>query len=201
MAITKQQYEAKQRIKAAVRELLLAIGEDPDRTGLKDTPDRVARMYGEIYRGYNPAQKPNITTFPNGEDGIVYDSMVVDTGDFYSCCEHHMMPFFGKYYFAYLPNPKGRILGISKIGRVVDYCAAKLQVQERLVHEVVAMLADALGGDNPPLGIALVMRGEHLCKTMRGARKKGQMVSSCLTGLFQTDSAVRAEFMNLINQM
>jgi len=112
-----------------------------------------------------------------------------------------MIPFFGKYYFAYLPNPKGRILGISKIGRVVDYCAAKLQVQERLVHEVVAMLADALGGDNPPLGIALVMRGEHLCKTMRGARKKGQMVSSCLTGLFQTDSAVRAEFMNLINQM
>ena len=201
MAITKQQYEAKQRIKASVRELLLAIGEDPDRTGLKDTPDRVARMYSEIYRGYNPAQKPNITTFPNGEDGIVYDSMVVDTGDFYSCCEHHMIPFFGKYYFAYLPNPKGRILGISKIGRVVDYCAAKLQVQERLVHEVVAMLTDALGGDNPPLGIALVMRGEHLCKTMRGARKKGQMVSSCLTGLFQTDSAVRAEFMNLINQM
>lgn len=188
------------RIEQLVHELLLLIGDNPQRTGLRETPQRVARMYAEIYRGYDPAQKPNITTFPNGDDGIVYDSMVVDTGDFYSCCEHHMMPFFGKYYFAYLPNPKGKILGISKIGRVVDYCAAKLQVQERLTHEVVQMLADALGGEYPPLGIALVMRGEHLCKTMRGARKKGEMVSSCLTGLFQTDSALRAEFMNLISQ-
>ncbi|WP_301745945.1 GTP cyclohydrolase I [uncultured Duncaniella sp.] len=193
--------QKEQRIAQLVQELLELIGDNPQRTGLQDTPKRVARMYAEIYRGYNPAQKPNITTFPNGEDGIVYDSMVVDTGDFYSCCEHHMMPFFGKYYFAYLPHPKGKILGISKIGRVVDYCAAKLQVQERLTHEVVEMLGDALGGEYPPLGIALVMRGEHLCKTMRGARKKGEMVSSCLTGLFQTDSALRAEFMNLINQM
>lgn len=184
-----------------MRELLLAIGENPERTGLLETPDRVARMFSEIYRGYDPAQQPKITTFPNGEDGIVYNSMVVDTGSYYSCCEHHMMPFFGKYYFAYLPNPKGRILGISKIGRVVDYCAAKLQVQERLVHEVVQMLADALGEENAPLGIALVMRGQHLCKTMRGARKEGEMVSSCLTGLFETDAAVRAEFMNIINQM
>lgn len=192
--------QKEQRIAQLVQELLELIGDNPQRTGLQDTPKRVARMYAEIYRGYDPAQKPNITTFPNGEDGIVYDSMVVDTGDFYSCCEHHMMPFFGKYYFAYLPHPKGKILGISKIGRVVDYCAAKLQVQERLTHEVVEMLGDALGGEYPPLGIALVMRGQHLCKTMRGARKKGEMVSSCLTGLFQTDSALRAEFMNLISQ-
>lgn len=191
--------QREQRIAQLVQELLELIGDNPQRTGLQDTPKRVARMYAEIYRGYDPAQKPNITTFPNGEDGIVYDSMVVDTGDFYSCCEHHMMPFFGKYYFAYLPHPKGKILGISKIGRVVDYCAAKLQVQERLTHEVVEMLGEALGGEYPPLGIALVMRGQHLCKTMRGARKKGEMVSSCLTGLFQTDSALRAEFMNLIS--
>lgn len=193
--------QKEQRIAELVAELLQLIGDNPQRTGLQDTPQRVARMYGEIYRGYDKAQMPKITTFPNGEDGIVYDSMVVDTGDYYSCCEHHMMPFFGKYYFAYLPHPKGKILGISKIGRVVDYCAAKLQVQERLTHEVVQMLTDALGGEYPPLGIALVMRGEHLCKTMRGARKKGQMTSSCLTGLFQTDSALRAEFMNIINQM
>lgn len=192
--------QKEQRIAQLVQELLELIGDNPQRTGLQDTPKRVARMYAEIYRGYDPAQKPNITTFPNGEDGIVYDSMVVDTGDFYSCCEHHMMPFFGKYYFAYLPHPKGKILGISKIGRVVDYCAAKLQVQERLTHEVVEMLGEALGGEYPPLGIALVMRGQHLCKTMRGARKKGEMVSSCLTGLFQTDSALRAEFMKLISQ-
>lgn len=193
--------QRKQRIAQLITELLGLIGEDTERTGLNDTPQRVARMFAEIYRGYDPAQKPAITTFPNGENGIVYDSMVVDTGDFYSCCEHHMMPFFGKYYFAYLPNPKGKILGISKIGRVVDYCAAKLQVQERLTHEVVEMLAGALDCENPPLGIALVMRGEHLCKTMRGARKKGAMVSSYLTGMFQTDSALRAEFMNLINQL
>lgn len=191
--------QREQRIAQLVHELLGLIGDNPQRTGLQDTPKRVARMYAEIYRGYAPTQKPNITTFPNGEDGIVYDSMVVDTGDFYSCCEHHMMPFWGKYYFAYLPHPKGKILGISKIGRVVDYCAAKLQVQERLTHEVVEMLGIALGGEYPPLGIALVMRGEHLCKTMRGARKKGEMISSCLTGLFQTDSALRAEFMNLIS--
>ncbi len=192
----------KERVKELITELLVLIGEDPNRKGLQDTPERVAKMFGEIYRGYNEQDKPHITTFPNGEDGIVYDSMVVDTGDFYSCCEHHMMPFFGKYYFAYLPHPQGKILGISKIGRVVDYCAAKLQVQERLTHEVVKMLADALAcecGEHAPLGIALVMRGEHLCKTMRGARKKGEMVSSCLTGLFQTDSALRAEFFNIIN--
>lgn len=192
--------EKQKRIEQLVHELVLLIGDNPQRTGLKDTPQRVARMLAEIYRGYDPAQQPAITTFPNGEDGIVYDSMVVDTGKFYSCCEHHMMPFFGRYYFAYVPHPKGKILGISKIGRVVDYCAAKLQVQERLTHEIVTMLENALHCEYPPLGIALVMRGEHLCKAMRGARKEGEMISSCLTGLFQTDSALRAEFMNLINQ-
>ena len=115
-----------------IRELLEYIGEDPDRPGLKDTPDRMIRMFGEMFRGYDPAQAPVVTTFPNGLDGIIYDDMVVDTGPFYSVCEHHCRTFFGEYWFAYLPNPKGRILGLSKIGRVVDYCAARLQVQERL---------------------------------------------------------------------
>lgn len=113
-------------------------------------------------------------------------------------CEHHNLPFFGKYWFAYIPNPKGRILGISKIGRVVDYCSARMQVQERLTHDIVDMIAEALGEENPPLGIALVMRGQHLCKTMRGARKKGEMTSSYLTGLFKTENALRAEFMNFV---
>lgn len=188
----------KERIEDAVRIILEEIGENPDRNGLVGTPDRVARMFGEIYRGYDSQQKPKITTFPNGEDGIVYDNMVVDTGDFYSCCEHHMMPFFGKYWFAYIPNPKGKILGISKIGRVVDYCSAKLQIQERLVHEIVEMLYDALDCEYPPLGMALVMEGEHLCKTMRGVKKKGTMKSSYLFGCFKTNDAMRAEFMNLI---
>ena len=182
-----------------IRALLSYIGEDPDRPGLVGTPDRIVRMWEEIYRGYDPAKAPKITTFQNGSDGLVYDNMVVDTGDFYSCCEHHTMPFFGRYWFAYIPNPRGRILGISKIGRVVDYCAARLQVQERLVSDVVKMLSDALGQEYPPLGIALVMTGEHLCKTMRGAKKKGTMTSSFLTGAFKDEPALRAEFMNFVN--
>ena len=185
-------------IECAVRQLLSAIGENPDREGLLGTPDRIARMFKEIFRGYNPAMKPKITTFQNGADGITYDNMVIDEGNFYSCCEHHMMPFFGHYWFAYVPNPNGKILGISKIGRVVDYCGARLQVQERLVHDVVTMLEDALGSENPPLGIALVMKGEHLCKTMRGAKKQGIMTSSFLTGIFKESPEVRAEFMQFV---
>ncbi len=183
-----------------ITRILEYIGEDPTREGLVGTPDRIIRMWGEIFRGYDKGQKPKITTFDNGKDGITYDNMVVDEGDFYSMCEHHMMPFLGKYWFAYIPNPKGRILGISKIGRVVDYCAARMQIQERLVHDIVDMLAKALGDGNPPLGMALVMRGEHLCKTMRGVKKKGKMMSSYLVGAFKEDAQVRNEFMQLVNK-
>jgi GTP cyclohydrolase IA len=188
----------KEDAEQAISTLLRFIGEDPEREGLRGTPDRIVRMFAEIYRGYDKSQKPRITTFDNGKDGITYDSMVLDTGGFYSMCEHHAMPFFGRYWFAYIPHPKGKILGISKIGRVVDYCAAKLQIQERLVHDVVTMLADALGNEYPPLGMALVMEGEHLCKTMRGAKKKGTMKSSFLTGVFKTDNQLRGEFLGLI---
>ena len=188
----------KKKVYKSIETVMRYIGEDPEREGLKGTPDRIVRMFDEIYRGYDPAKAPKITTFPNGQDGIVYDNMVVDEGDYYSCCEHHMMPFFGHYWFAYIPNPKGRILGISKIGRVVDYCAARLQVQERLVSDVVDMITSALGEENPPLGIALVMKGEHLCKTMRGAKKKGLMTTSRLTGIFR-EGAARNEFMSLIH--
>lgn len=190
----------KKQIEEHVTALLSLIGDNPERAGLQGTPDRMARMFTEIFRGYDAEQKPRITTFENGKDGIVYDNMVIDEGDFYSMCEHHMMPFFGRYWFAYIPNPKGRILGISKIGRVVDYCAAKLQIQERLVHEIVDMLWQALGNDNPPLGMALIMEGEHLCKSMRGAKKKGKMKSSYLTGIFKTDAQLRNEFLNLLSK-
>uniref|UniRef100_UPI004025F362 GTP cyclohydrolase I n=1 Tax=Prevotellamassilia timonensis TaxID=1852370 RepID=UPI004025F362 len=188
------------QIERHITALLSLIGDNPERAGLQGTPDRIARMFTEIFRGYDAEQKPRITTFENGKDGIVYDNMVIDEGDFYSMCEHHMMPFFGRYWFAYIPNPKGRILGISKIGRVVDYCAAKLQIQERLVHEIVDMLWQALGNDNPPLGMALIMEGEHLCKSMRGAKKKGKMKSSYLTGIFKTDAQLRNEFLNLLSK-
>lgn len=181
-----------------IRELLEYIGEDPSRVGLQDTPDRMLRMFKEIFRGYDPKEAPLITTFPNGQDGIIYDDMVVDSGTFYSVCEHHCRSFFGEYWFAYLPNPKGRILGLSKIGRVVDYCSSRLQVQERLVHDVVDMLTLALGEDNPPRGMALMMKGRHLCKEGRGSRKSGTMTTTCLTGAFRTSARVRNEFLSYI---
>ena len=183
-----------------IRELLEYIGEDPTRPGLIETPDRMIRMFGEMFRGYDPAQAPVVTTFPNGQDGIIYDDMVVDTGPFYSVCEHHCRTFFGEYWFAYLPNPKGRILGLSKIGRVVDYCASRLQVQERLVHDVVEMLTEALGTENPPRGMALMMRGRHMCKESRGVRKSGLMTSTYLTGSFRTNPQTRNEFLSYIDK-
>lgn len=179
-----------------IRELLEYIGENPDREGLLDTPDRMIRMFAEMFRGYDPAQKPVITTFQNGSDGIVYDNMVVDSGSFYSVCEHHCRTFFGEYWFAYIPNRKGKILGLSKIGRVVDYCSARLQVQERLTHDVVEMLNEALGTENPPLGMALMMKGRHMCKESRGVRKQGVMTSTYLTGIFKADSRAREEFLS-----
>jgi len=193
--------EQQKEFESSIRLLLRYIGEDPTRAGLVGTPDRIIRMWREIFRGYDPAQHPKITTFDNGLDGLTYDNMVVDTGTFYSMCEHHMMPFFGKYVFAYIPNPKGKILGLSKIGRVVDYHSARLQVQERLVADIVEDIESALGTENPPLGVALIMQGEHLCKTMRGVKKQGLMSACKLTGSFLTDSSVRSEFMRTAERL
>ncbi len=182
--------------KEHIRELLEYIGDNPDREGLQDTPDRMLRMFEEMFKGYDPAQKPHITTFNNGSDGIVYDNMVVDCGSFYSVCEHHCRTFFGQYWFAYIPNRKGRVLGLSKIGRVVDYCSSRLQVQERLTHDIVEMLAEALGDENPPRGMALMMKGRHMCKESRGVRKQGVMTSTYLTGIFKADPRAREEFLS-----
>jgi len=183
------------------REILIEIRENPDRKGLKDTPHRIAKMYKELFRGYNKQKLPKVTTFDNGTDGIGYDEMICDEGTFYSQCEHHVIPFFGKYYFAYIPNPNGKILGLSKVARVVDHFSAKLQIQERLVHEIVEYLWEALCKDaeeHEPLGMALVMKGEHLCKTMRGAKKKGQMTCSVMKGNFKDNPQTKQEFLNLI---
>ena len=191
--------EQGQEIEYHIRKCLEYIGEDPTRDGLIDTPKRIRRMWGEIFRGYDPEQKPQITVFDNGKDGITYNYMVVDSGTFNSMCEHHLMPFWGKYWFAYIPNPKGKVLGLSKIARAVAYCAARAQVQERLVHDVVAMLKEALGRENPPIGMALVMKAHHGCKEFRGVKVAGVMTASKLDGLFMTDSKVREEFMNIVN--
>ena len=177
----------------AIRTIMLAIGEDPEREGLKDTPARIARMYQEIFRGYNPERKPAITTFTNSAHT---SEMVFDCGDYYSMCEHHMLPFFGKYYFAYIPNPDGRILGISKVARVVSYCAARLQLQEKLCREIIEMLSEALDGS--AAGFAIVMKGKHLCKSMRGIRNDGDMTVSYFTGCFKEDSQLRNEFFDMV---
>ena len=182
-------------LERAIRTILAYIGEDPDREGLVGTPDRILRMYKEIFRGYDPKQVPKITTFSNDMQST---DIVFDSGDYYSMCEHHMMPFFGKYYFAYIPDVNGRILGISKIARVVGYCAARLQLQERLARDVVKMLSDALDGQVQ--GMAIVMKGTHLCKTMRGVKNPGKMTVSHLSGIFKTSPEARAEFYKLIDQ-
>lgn len=185
-----------------IKQILVEIGENPEREGLVETPRRVVKMWGEIFRGYNISQKPKITTFSNGMDGLVYDQMIIDTGNFYSQCEHHMVPFFGNYWFGYIPHPEGRIVGISKIARLIDFHAAKLQIQERLVNDVVEDLWAALSeGGIEPLGMGLIMKGEHLCKTMRGAKKKGHMMTTKLKGNFLNSPQVRAEFLQIINKL
>lgn len=185
---------SREEAEKAIKTLLSYIGENPDREGLKGTPDRIIRMWDEIFRGYDKDKIPRITTFPN-EDKCT--DIVFDSGDYYSMCEHHILPFFGKYYFAYIPSPDGRILGISKVARVIGYCAARLQLQERLAIDIIKMLDAALNGK--ALGFAIVMRGQHLCKSMRGVRNKGKMTVSHFTGVFKEDPDKRNEFYKLID--
>ena len=186
-----------------VKQLLILIGEDPERQGLYETPHRVVKMWKEIYGGYNPKNFPKITIFNNGQDGIVYDEMIHDFGEFNSFCEHHMINFFGKYYFAYIPHPKGKLIGLSKVARLVDYYSARLQVQERLTTQIIDglwnFLCDKKVCKYPPLGMGLVLEAEHLCKSMRGAKKKGKMRTTVLRGVFKTEHATRQEFLDWVN--
>ena len=152
-------------------------------------------MYKEIFRGYDLSQKPKITTFPNdGEDGFKIDQMIFDRGYFYSMCEHHCIPFHGTYTFAYIPKEK--VLGISKVGRTVDYYAAKLQIQERLTQEIANALWDAL----EPQGLALEMEARHLCKEMRGLKKHNSPMNTlAVLGLMRDDQSVKQEFLMKTN--
>lgn len=183
-----------QNIEHALKLILETIGENPNREGLQGTPQRIIKMWQEIFRGYDNSQKPTITTFENDEHT---SDLVFDSGDYFSMCEHHMLPFLGKYYFAYIPHPDGRILGISKVARVVGYCSARLQLQERLAKDIIDMLSEAL--NNQALGFAIVMKGTHLCKSMRGVKNNGKMTVARLTGIFQTDNELRKEFYKLID--
>jgi GTP cyclohydrolase IA len=179
------------RIEAAVREILAAIGEDPDRDGLRDTPARVARAYEEMFRGLR--QRPEdvlTTTFELGHDEMV----LVKDIELASACEHHLVPFYGRAHVGYIPGDDGRITGLSKLARLVDVYAKRPQVQERLTTQVADALLDLL----KPAGVIVVIEAEHLCMTMRGVRKRGAItVTSAVRGQLR-DPATRAEAMSLI---
>ncbi|MHB1137982.1 MAG: GTP cyclohydrolase I FolE [Microthrixaceae bacterium] len=180
------------RIEAAVREILAAIGEDPDRDGLLDTPARVARMYAETCSGLHdePAHHLKVTFDANHDEMI----MVRDISMF-SMCEHHLVPFFGRAHVAYIPNTDGRVTGLSKLARLVDGFSRRPQVQERLT----AQIADAIESTLDPRAVLVVIEAEHMCMEMRGIKKTGaSTVTSAVRGLFRDDVAARAEAMRFI---
>lgn len=179
------------KIKKAMRMMLEAIGEDPDREGLIDTPDRVARMYAEIFSGLEEDPREYLQVYFN-ED---HEEMVlVKDIPFYSMCEHHFLPFLGKAHVAYIPN-KGRITGLSKLARVVDSIAKRPQLQERLTSEIADVLMECL----EPQGVAVVIEAEHLCMSMRGVKKPGsKTVTSAVRGIFRQNAKTRAEAFALI---
>ena len=181
-----------ERVRKAVHELLEAIGEDPDRDGLLATPDRVAAMYEELFSGLHddPARHLEVT-FAAEHDEMV---MVRDI-PFASLCEHHLVPFLGRAHVAYIPAEDGRITGLSKLARLVDGYARRLQVQERMTTEI----ADAIQEVLSPRGVFVVIEAEHLCMSMRGVKKPGTLtVTSSVRGLFRNDPATRAEAMQFI---
>ena len=182
----------KGRIEKAVREILEAIGEDPDRDGLVRTPARMADMYEEIFEGLHRDPSEHLTvTFEAEHDEMV---MVRDI-PVHSLCEHHLIPFAGRAHVAYIPGDDGRITGLSKIARLVDGFARRPQVQERLTTQI----ADALQSVLQPDGVFVVIEAEHLCMSMRGVRKPGSLtITSAVRGLFKTNPATRAEAMSLI---
>jgi|TARA_R100000501_G_C2618902_1_gene112348 GTP cyclohydrolase I len=183
-----------------VKDMIIAIGDNPNRIGLKDTPKRIVKMWNEIFKGYFLENIPKVTVFPNGEDGLIYDQMIIDSGKYYSHCEHHGVPFFGEYYFGYIPSIDGDILGLSKVARVVEFYSSKLQVQERLGQEIVSYLWECLEKNSgvSPKGMILVLKGKHLCKCMRGVKNEGAMVTSTIKGNF-SNNTVKDEFLSLIN--
>ena len=183
----------KERVERAVREILLAVGEDPDRDGLRQTPERVAEMYAEVFAGLHDDDDHLAVTFQSGHDEMV---MVRDI-PLYSMCEHHLVPFIGRAHVAYIPNADGRITGLSKLARLVDAYAQRPQVQENLTTQ----LADRIQEDLDPRGVMVVIEAEHLCMSMRGVRKPGTVTTtSAVHGLFRDDPATRAEALRLITR-
>ncbi len=179
------------KIKAAVTELLTAIGDDPRREGLLETPRRIAEMYGEIFEGLfiDPREHLNVVF------SVAHDEMVVLRNiPFYSMCEHHFLPFHGEAHVGYIPD--GRVVGISKLARVVEGYARRPQIQEQLTSQIAEAIMEGLHPD----GVAVVIEAEHLCMTMRGVKKPGsRMVTSAMRGDFRQSAVTRAEFLSLVH--
>jgi GTP cyclohydrolase I len=184
----------REKIERGVRLILEGIGDDPDRAGIKDTPARVADMFGEIFAGVGVDPTPIAEVVP----GANFDEMImVKDIPLQSLCEHHMLPFNGKAHVAYIPSKDGRITGLSKIARVVDVLSKRLQVQERLTTEV----ADTIDAALQPRGVFVMIEAEHLCMTMRGVKKPGSLtVTSAVRGLFRTDARTRQEALNYLGK-
>ncbi|HLE24466.1 MAG TPA: GTP cyclohydrolase I FolE [Thermodesulfobacteriota bacterium] len=180
-------------IEKAIKEILLEIGEDPERQGLKNTPDRIAKMYKELTVGYrvSPQEIINGAIFD-----IKYDEMVIVKDiEFYSLCEHHLLPFFGTCHVAYIPN--GKIIGLSKVPRIVEVFSRKLQIQEKMTVEIADFLDKVL----KPEGVAVVAEAYHLCMAMRGIKKaKAKMLTSAMHGVFKEDERTRIEFLSFIGK-
>lgn len=178
------------RIERAVREILAAIGEDPDREGLRETPGRVARMYAEMFAGLHEDPRDHLRKFFTEQ----YDEMVlVRDIDFTSMCEHHLLPFSGKAHIGYIP--KGRVVGLSKLARVVEVVSKRPQVQERMTETIANLLIEELGVK----GVAVVLEATHSCMTIRGVRKPGSLcVTSAMKGLFRSNLSSRSEVISLI---
>ncbi|WP_438444798.1 GTP cyclohydrolase I FolE [Gorillibacterium sp. sgz5001074] len=182
----------REQIEHHVREILRLIGEDVDREGLLDTPARVTRMYEEIFAGYSadPREVLGVTFDEQHEELVIVKDIV-----YYSQCEHHMAPFFGKIHIGYIPS--GKIAGLSKFARLVEAVTRKLQVQERITSEI----ADILDQELKPHGVMVVVEGEHLCMCARGVKKPGsKTITSAVRGYFRNDAPLRAEFMSLIKE-
>jgi GTP cyclohydrolase I len=180
------------RIEKAVREILIAIGEDPDRDGLRDTPARVARAYAEQFAGLGQRPEDVLTTVFDAD----HDEMVlVRDIEVASVCEHHLVPFYGAAHVGYIPNEKGQVTGLSKLARLVDVYARRPQLQERMTSQI----ADAIMNVLEPRGVIVVLEAEHLCMTMRGVRKPGaKTITSAVRGAFRDSDRTRAEAMALI---
>lgn len=181
----------RERIENAVREILLAVGEDPEREGLLETPARVARMYEEIFSGLETDPEKFLKVFSEEKND---EMVVVRDIPLYSMCEHHLLPFVGKAHIVYIPK-EGKVIGLSKLARIVDCFARRPQIQERLTSQIADFLMDRL----EPQGVAVLIEAEHLCMTMRGARAAGAKTkTSALRGVMKSDARTRAEAMSLL---